>query len=134
MSTPDTQQADHIKACAQDLCRHATDMGLNVTITREPVNPLAMGNAVYKIDVWPIRQTQQPSPLQKQARKCREAYNDEYHKVPPRMSLDEWSGLWLNGQTPPQVRAAAAARAVAPGFTRETNGLDNNFPSPDAPR
>ena len=112
MNLTPQEEIDYIKVCAENLCRHAASIGLNLTISREPVKPLAMGNAVYAITVWPARKLAMSMQAERD-RACMDAFNDEYHKVPPAMSIDEWSALWDKGETPPQKRAAAATQAQA---------------------
>ena len=116
------EKAAYIMFCAENLCRQASTLGLNLTISRRVVPPLAMGNAVYEVEVWPARQA--TNDRAQEDRACMDAYNDEYHKVRPGMGIDEWTALWAKGETPPQKRKAQ----TAPGFTHETNGLPTSYP------
>jgi len=52
--------ADLVRDKALRLVGFAFSVGLNVTITREPCHPLAMGNVRNVIDVWPLRQLAEP--------------------------------------------------------------------------
>jgi hypothetical protein len=45
---------------AELLLMRAAELGMNVTITRVPNHPLAMGNMRDVIEVWPIRQLAEP--------------------------------------------------------------------------
>ena len=45
---------------AEQLLDLAQSCGLNVTITRAPDYPLAMGHVRDVIDVWPLRQLAEP--------------------------------------------------------------------------
>lgn len=49
-----------IRQQARSLLTHAAGLGLNVTITRAPDYPLAMGHVRDVIDVWPLRQLAEP--------------------------------------------------------------------------
>jgi hypothetical protein len=49
-----------IMQLAELLLTRAAELGMNVTITRAPNHPLAMGNMRDVIDVWPLRQLAEP--------------------------------------------------------------------------
>jgi hypothetical protein len=51
---------ESIRKQSQALLERAADLGLNVTITRAPDYPLAMGHVRDVIDVWPLRQLAEP--------------------------------------------------------------------------
>jgi hypothetical protein len=57
--------ADIVRLDAENLVRRAEAMGVSLTITREPLQPLAMGHARHVVDAWPARTPAaavQPSP------------------------------------------------------------------------
>lgn len=45
---------------AEALLFRAIDLGMNITITRAPLTPLAMGHMRDVIEVWPMRQLAEP--------------------------------------------------------------------------
>ena len=53
--------ADLVHDKALSLVGFAASVGLNVTITREPCHPLAMGNVRNVIEVWPLRHRAEPT-------------------------------------------------------------------------
>lgn len=57
--TPE-QLAHRFKLSAEELVAYAERKGVCLTITREPLQPLAMGHARHVVEAWPARQ--QPAP------------------------------------------------------------------------
>lgn len=45
---------------AQHLVNEANRLGFNLTITREPLQPLAMGHVLNVVEVWPSRHPPAP--------------------------------------------------------------------------
>lgn len=57
--------ADIIRLDAEQLVRRAEAMGVSLTITREPLQPLAMGHNRHVVGAWPARDpaaASKPSP------------------------------------------------------------------------
>lgn len=62
MAAMDSPQAsaEYVRQLAESLANTADQLGVSLTITREPLQPFAMGHARHVVEAWPARH--QPAP------------------------------------------------------------------------